>query len=402
LFVFFPALAFSGSNIFRLFNTYFSCDIACLLVNVLKKNHTLNSLELPGTLLLSEAKGTTAVLDLIAESTSLTKLDISQSNNYDYARTASILGVNSFLFFFFFFLVLLPILLSHSSEALKSSQYIADLNLSYCDVGSNVQSLDALKDYFQTNHALEHIKLDSCGLYDLTAVSNAILANPMLNLRSLTLNNNYLTDFRPVYKLLLRENYSVISVLSLQACNLNPNSMELLCHALASNKRLTKLNISQNPIGDVGAEKLANMLTENSTLTHLNIGRNSILDQGAYHLARVFGVLHADDADLEVKSKLDAFDYKTYSPIQQTNYYAYNTLNTASVTPLTKVTHEAQLVYLSKYHQNKSISVLNIERNLLSKEAQMAFRKVMEKHQKVHVDLAYCDNPNVEENCCIS
>jgi Ran GTPase-activating protein (RanGAP) involved in mRNA processing and transport len=262
--------------------------------------------------------------------------------------------------------------------------------------------MDALKDYFQTNHALEHIQLESCGLYDLTQIANAILANPMLSLRTLSLNNNYLTDFRPIYKLLLRENYSVISVLNLKACNLNPNSMELLCHALTTNRRLTKLNISQNSVGDQGAETLARMLKQNSTLTHLNIGRNAINDQGAYHLARVFGILHADDVELEVKSRLDNFDSNAYSPIVQSNYYASYNTTPSLVTTLTKVTHEAQLVYLSKYHQNKSISVLNIERNLLSKEAQLAFRKVMEKHQKVHVDLANCDNPNAEENCCIS
>lgn len=81
---------------FRLFNTYFSAQISVLLVDVLKeKNRTLTSLELPGSLLCSDANSIASVLEVIANSTSLTKLDISQTNNYDYTKTTQILGMLS-------------------------------------------------------------------------------------------------------------------------------------------------------------------------------------------------------------------------------------------------------------------------------------------------------------------
>jgi hypothetical protein len=288
-------------------------------------------------------------------------------------------------------------------DAFKASQYITDLNLSFTDLGSN--SLDALKEYLQTNHALQHLNMDSCALYDLTTISQAIVNNPMMCLRTLSIANNYLSDFRPIHKLLLPENYSVISILNCQGCNVLANAVQLLCDALKLNRRLTKLNLYQNSINDVGAEMLANMLRVNSTLTHLNLGRNQILDQGAYHLARVFGILHCDDIDKDISESSD-FIVDDYTPLHNSYRQKRNT-TTTTTTPttgnaLSKVTNPEQLIYLSKFHQNNSISCLNMDRNSLSKEAQLAFRKVMEKHQKVHVDLAYCDNPNAEENCCIS
>ena len=133
---------------------------------------------------------------------------------------------------------------------------------------------------------------------------------------------------------------------------------------------------------------------------HLNIGKNNILDQGGLQLARVFGVIHGDDLELEMNPP--PFDLASYVPSQNMYYNSFVKDTKSATTVLTKPTNPDQLIYLSKFHSNKSLAVLNIERNLLAKEVQAAFRKVMEKHQKVHVDLAYCDNPNADDNCVIS
>lgn len=200
--------------------------------------------------------------------------------------------------------------------------------------------------------------------------------------------------------MLLPENGSAISVLSCQMCGINFSAVQLLCDALKNNRRLTKLNLYGNSIGDAGAEYVAEMLKVNSSLTYLNLGKNNILDQGGLHLARVFGVLHGDDIDLELQPR--QFDISNYSPQLNGYHHSYYRKETTVVnTVLTKPTNPDQLIYLNKFHLNKSIAFLSIERNLLAKEVQAAFRKIMERNQKVHVDLAYCDNPNAED-CVIS
>jgi hypothetical protein len=62
-------------------------------MNVLQKNTTLNCLELPGSNLCSEDRGVNTVINIINTSSSLTKLNISQTNNYDFMKTVSLLSM---------------------------------------------------------------------------------------------------------------------------------------------------------------------------------------------------------------------------------------------------------------------------------------------------------------------
>lgn len=67
----------------------------------------------------------------------------------------------------------------------------------------------------------------------------------------------------------------------------NDESVRLLCQAMIDNNTVTKIDLSNNVIGDVGACILADLLAANSTVTDVSLRRNSIGNRGAQRLGDV-------------------------------------------------------------------------------------------------------------------
>jgi Ran GTPase-activating protein (RanGAP) involved in mRNA processing and transport len=74
--------------------------------------------------------------------------------------------------------------------------------------------------------------------------------------------------------------------LNMSRTNLNNKMTEALTNAISSNKTLTKLDLSANSIGPRGADAIARCLEANSHLKELNLAWNSLGEAGAKSIAK--------------------------------------------------------------------------------------------------------------------
>jgi hypothetical protein len=67
----------------------------------------------------------------------------------------------------------------------------------------------------------------------------------------------------------LRDNDASLTEVSLQGCGLKAAALKPIAAAMATNNRVTQLNLQGNAIGDEGAEYLADMLLANTSIEML-------------------------------------------------------------------------------------------------------------------------------------
>jgi Ran GTPase-activating protein (RanGAP) involved in mRNA processing and transport len=78
------------------------------------------------------------------------------------------------------------------------------------------------------------------------------------------------------------------TALQLQGTKITDQAISLLVHGLRNNTTMTKLNLSHNPISDVGVYSLARLLATNNTkIKKLYLSGINSTDQGAHHLAEM-------------------------------------------------------------------------------------------------------------------
>jgi Ran GTPase-activating protein (RanGAP) involved in mRNA processing and transport len=76
-----------------------------------------------------------------------------------------------------------------------------------------------------------------------------------------------------------------LTTLDLCGCNVDDESVMILCDALDSNAALTSLNLSANAITDVGAAEIARSVATHPALQHLDLSKNKVRDDGGCALA---------------------------------------------------------------------------------------------------------------------
>ncbi|KAF4517914.1 hypothetical protein B566_EDAN005979 [Ephemera danica] len=75
-----------------------------------------------------------------------------------------------------------------------------------------------------------------------------------------------------------------LSVLNLERCHLNGRPITMLANALRMNRSLQEVYLGENGLESMDAYNLANLLTHNSNMQLLDLSNNIIGDKGAQHL----------------------------------------------------------------------------------------------------------------------
>lgn len=177
-----------------------------------------------------EVNGSSALFDGLCKNTTVTHLDMQQTNL--------------------------------KFEAAKQLSHVLKCN-------SSLKILDLSVNLF--NH--EGIKLLAHGLK-----SNSTLC--MLNLSA----NSVKSDGASALGYAL-ENNNTLTVLVLNSAKIDDEGATALAKGLKENKTLTVLDLSNNRINDLGIQKLAKSLKKNTALCYLVLGKNKIQDGGAKALA---------------------------------------------------------------------------------------------------------------------
>ena len=95
-------------------------------------------------------------------------------------------------------------------------------------------------------------------------------------------------------------------------CSMSDKGVESLARALADNRSLQELSISDYNIGDNGIAHIATALQTNNTLKELTIGGETTTDEGVLSLA---AVLHTTECRHSYTSISATQPYTTYHPL---------------------------------------------------------------------------------------
>ena len=140
---------------------------------------------------------------------------------------------------------------------------------------SAVKLIDALK----TQNTVKMLRCNITDIGECEALAQW-LSSPTCSLHELNIGfmSNISLELLPslIQLPLLRFN--------LESCNLGPEEMCAIAEALCGNSKLEVLELSNNPIGDIGAIALANTLMQNKTLKHITLYGCEITEQGAQAL----------------------------------------------------------------------------------------------------------------------
>ncbi|NXN97987.1 NLRX1 protein, partial [Rhinopomastus cyanomelas] len=136
-----------------------------------------------------------------------------------------------------------------------------------------------------TCHEVEELNLTSCNL-DTSCLS--ILFPVLLRCKALHLQLNSLgSDACKEIRDLLLHDKCAVSNLRLTNNPVGEQGAQFLAEALAGNRSLTRLSLLHTALGDRGAEVIAQHLAHNQHLQELNLGYNSLTDAAALRVVEV-------------------------------------------------------------------------------------------------------------------
>ncbi|NWI65352.1 NLRX1 protein, partial [Todus mexicanus] len=136
-----------------------------------------------------------------------------------------------------------------------------------------------------TSHEVEELNLTSC---NLDASSLRLLLPVLLRCKALHLQLNSLgADACKEIRDLLLHDKCVVSNLRLTNNPVGEQGAQYLAEALAGNSSLTHLSLLHTALGDQGAEVIAQHLAKNQHLQELNLGYNSLTDAAALRVVEV-------------------------------------------------------------------------------------------------------------------
>lgn len=131
----------------------------------------------------------------------------------------------------------------------------------------------------ETNNSLELLTLNNCQIKTFTPIFHGLTMNKYL--KRLEANNNTV-DYEPqmLHKITDCFLYNKdLEEFRVKFCNLSEDTLIRLCDALASNKRVRVLDISENLLEDSGARAIMKMLEENTRIEYVGIEKVQISQQ---------------------------------------------------------------------------------------------------------------------------
>ena len=153
------------------------------------------------------------------------------------------------------------------------------------DLGNN--KLDVISSTL-LSHALTSLRtltLYSCGITSEGAVQLSAGLAVNKSLTRLELKENPIGDIGAASIGNTIKTNAVLEHLEIGDCEITSEGAVQLSAGLAVNKSLTSLGLWGNPIGDIGAASICDVIKTNAVLEHLNIGYCEITSQGCIHIA---------------------------------------------------------------------------------------------------------------------
>ena len=252
------------------------------IAHALKVNQGLKKLNLQKCSLTSLSK---SFAEAVAANKHLEELDISDNALCDdgLKHLAPGIGVNHNLKILILKKCSLTSLSENFAEAVSANKHLEELNISdntLCDDG-----IQHLAHALGVNQGLKKLNLQNCNLTLLSEnFAEALATNK--HLEELIISDNALCDDGIQHLAhALRINQG-LKKLDLCRCSLIPISAKNLAEALSTNKHLEELNISGNPLCDDGIQHLAHALRVNQGLKKLWLMSCGMTDVGFECLAK--------------------------------------------------------------------------------------------------------------------
>ncbi|KAL0243286.1 hypothetical protein GEMRC1_005847 [Eukaryota sp. GEM-RC1] len=174
------------------------------------------------------------------------------------------------------------------AESLKVNASVTSVNLWNNSIGA--EGARALADALKVNASVTNIDLsyNSIGAEGAEALTVALKVN--VSVTSVNLGGNFIGDegARTLAEA-LKVNTSVTSV-NLKCNSIGDDGARALAEALKVNPAVTSIDLGYNLIGDDGARALAEALKVNPSVTSVNLGYNSIEDEGTGALSEALKV----------------------------------------------------------------------------------------------------------------
>ncbi|MDX2164252.1 MAG: GTP-binding protein [Gammaproteobacteria bacterium] len=205
-------------------------------------------------------------------------------------------------------------------EAVSQNVILRELNVS-----GNYLAGDAVhevKRLLQKSRQIQKISISNgqVGMSELSRVLSGVL--PRISLTTLDISRNRLSEFGVAYLLKGLSNNPQLSTLDVSFCAFSFAAMDVflggiekieslrslslagnfsrparewlvkILEVLEINKALKKINLSQNPFLDEGAELAANFLRHNKTLEYLDLSNTQMTDAGLVALTQVLHINH--------------------------------------------------------------------------------------------------------------
>ncbi len=170
-----------------------------------------------------------------------------------------------------------------------------------------------------------------------------------------------------------------------------------IAEALATNRSVTRINLSGNYIGDTEAELLAVALKTNFSVTHINLSNNRITSKGIKSLADVLKLSHSITyIDLSHNcfgnsgAKALAFALEHNCSVSYMDI-AYNQIGQKGLVHLAKSLKSNQILTTIYYYRIFSFSVINL--NVINEKGINAtIEALKENHSLTHYDVVNFDN----------
>ena len=162
---------------------------------------------------------------------------------------------------------------------------IRELNL--CDTGIGFEDCKALSELLATSKHLKVLDIMFCNIQssDSVHLAKALEENTTTQLQTLWLDCSPIgSEGAVAFANMLATNKS-LTKLNMTSCSIQGEGAVCLAKAMEKNSSVTEFNISCNPIGSEGAVAFADMLATNKSLAELNMGGCTIQGEGAVAFA---------------------------------------------------------------------------------------------------------------------
>ena len=135
--------------------------------------------------------------------------------------------------------------------------------------------------------SLRILRLNICGITSEGAVQLSAGLAVNKSITKLELYENPIGDIGAASIGDVIKTNAVLEDLDISVCEITSEGAVQLSAGLAVNKSLTELQLKKNPIGDIGAASIGDAIKTNAVLEHLDISDCEITSQGCIHIAAV-------------------------------------------------------------------------------------------------------------------